>query len=634
MTKLISLCMIVKNEEKVLASCLESVRGLVDEIIVVDTGSEDGTISIAHQYTDQVYHFEWQQDFSAARNESLRYATGKWILVLDADEYVQNTDHEQIRQMLYQHNDPRTNGFTIKIMNFTGDGEDETKITESPGARLFRNDPSIRYANPIHEQLRSNKGALHLPSLEFTIFHTGYTREIMQQKNKSERNMTILKAIEPNRSNDPYFQFILGNEYLAAEQTEQAILSFQLSYQGSKPADEWYFHLLDCLITLEIQEGYYQSAYTHIQSGIQYRPNHADYYCLKAILLDTLGFWETSILEFKKCIQIAEKAEKNGIPYWVIKPTYGKIIPYQMLGEIHRKKGDLANAFSYWIKTLQLQPKNYRLLQQLIDHLLVSESSEDITKVMEQIYPCSVAMNTMLLFKMALLTGQRPLVQFYRDHIDRFGITVPFEDEVVYELLNNRFELLKNDTYPSLPAHIAIAVSLISSNAAYAQIAQDQPDICLQLFEQAMLIMQNREQNAILLLGKEQLLAQSLLFLWKFQHHDLYFTLLQRMADSRTLNLLAESFYRIGRTNEALDLYSLLLDNQVLETEGLRTVGQWYLNMGETKEAYAFIKASVESNPTIDLLGRIKENYSSEEDKELLHLWYSHYPNLRDFSIH
>lgn len=86
MAATISLCMIVRNEEKVLARCLESVRGCVDEIVIVDTGSSDATKEIAARYTDRIYDFEWIDDFSAARNYAFEQATGDYLLWLDADD--------------------------------------------------------------------------------------------------------------------------------------------------------------------------------------------------------------------------------------------------------------------------------------------------------------------------------------------------------------------------------------------------------------------------------------------------------------------------------------------------------------------------------------------------------------------
>ena len=96
MAATISLCMIVRNEEKVLARCLESVRGCVDEIIIVDTGSSDGTKEIAARFTDKIYDFEWIDDFSAARNYSFEQATGDYLLWLDADDVLLPADAEAL----------------------------------------------------------------------------------------------------------------------------------------------------------------------------------------------------------------------------------------------------------------------------------------------------------------------------------------------------------------------------------------------------------------------------------------------------------------------------------------------------------------------------------------------------------
>ncbi len=84
----ISLCMIVKNEEEVLARCLESVQPLVDELIVADTGSDDGTLTIARNYTDLIYQIPWEDDFAKARNFAFSKATGDYIMWLDADDYI------------------------------------------------------------------------------------------------------------------------------------------------------------------------------------------------------------------------------------------------------------------------------------------------------------------------------------------------------------------------------------------------------------------------------------------------------------------------------------------------------------------------------------------------------------------
>ena len=95
----ISLCMIVKNEENTLSRCLDSVRGAVDEIIIVDTGSSDRTVEIAKRYTDKVYGFDWIDDFSAARNFAFSKASSEYCMWLDADDVILKDDFEQLKNL-------------------------------------------------------------------------------------------------------------------------------------------------------------------------------------------------------------------------------------------------------------------------------------------------------------------------------------------------------------------------------------------------------------------------------------------------------------------------------------------------------------------------------------------------------
>ena len=161
----ISLCMIAKNEEKFLEQCLNSVKGLVDEIIIVDTGSSDKTKEIAAKFTDKIYDFEWCNDFSAARNKSLRYAASDWIFVLDADETIAKEDHSKIKSVI---NSTDAVGFLITQRNYTDESHaaewisaKNDKYTESkiatgwfpiPIIRLFKNSKNVVYTGPVHEK--------------------------------------------------------------------------------------------------------------------------------------------------------------------------------------------------------------------------------------------------------------------------------------------------------------------------------------------------------------------------------------------------------------------------------------------------------------------------------------------------
>lgn len=631
---LISLCMIVKNEEKFLARCLDSVQGLVDEIIIIDTGSGDTTKEIAHKYTDQVYDFKWTNDFAAARNESLRYAKGRWILVLDADEYVQATGHIQLREYLKNFKLNKPWGFIVKIMNFTGQGNDETQMSESTGARIFKNNTQIRYTQPLHEQLICSKGEIQYSSLSFSLFHSGYTEEVIQQKNKSQRNMSILKTMKASDHNTSYYHFVLGNGHTTAGEVRLALEAYQTSFETAKSTDTWYHHLLGRLITAEMQLDQHHLAFKHIHTGINLMPQHADYYCLYGVFLDSLGYWNAATDELKKCIQIAEMAEQKNTPYWIVEPTYGKILPYQILGNIYRKKGDLTIAISFWVKTLKLQPKNYQVLQQLIDHLLVTESVDQIVHILKMIYPSDVPMNSVLLFKIALYTGNTELILHYYSYVEKLGIQLGNEDTLLLNLLNKNPETSIGVISEPIPAHVALMAAIIYNNTNLSDLAADDTAACRQLAQQALSSIQNEPMSPQAIEGHEQVLAQALLLMWKYDYQELYFTLLQQMANTRTLNLLASMFYYIGRVDEALDLSSLLLDNHLLEAEGFKTIGQWYINMGELTDGYRFLTASLQSEPSLDLLGRIKEHFASQEDCTIvLKDYFSRFPGLEFLKI-
>ena len=159
----LSVCMIVKDEERHLAKCLYSVSPVADEMIVVDTGSQDKTLEIAESFGAQVYNFAWTNDFSAARNYSLSKAQGDWILVMDADEVLSFQDHAKLKKLLVRKEKPAYLLWTRNyVTGTTGDGwtcNDNQYIDEQKGrgwfpslkVRLFPNIEQIRFEQPVHE---------------------------------------------------------------------------------------------------------------------------------------------------------------------------------------------------------------------------------------------------------------------------------------------------------------------------------------------------------------------------------------------------------------------------------------------------------------------------------------------------
>jgi tetratricopeptide (TPR) repeat protein len=189
----VSLCIIVKNEKNHLARCLRSVKPVVDEIILVDTGSSDETKDIARVFGAQVYDFLWVDDFSKARNFSLSKASGDWILVLDADETVSNKDHEKLKRAL-ETTQSRPAAFRIQTRNYSnhantvgfrtnqGEFSEEEGIGWFPSekVRIFTKDPRIRFDYPVHELVEPSLQRLKIPirDCSVAVHHYGTLQDL------------------------------------------------------------------------------------------------------------------------------------------------------------------------------------------------------------------------------------------------------------------------------------------------------------------------------------------------------------------------------------------------------------------------------------------------------------------------
>jgi len=154
----ISLCMIVKNEENTLPRCLNSVKDLVDEIIIVDTGSTDKTVEIAKQYTDRVYHFTWVNSFAKARNYSFSLATKDYILFLDADDVLLEEDQEKFRK-LKETLDPSVD--VVTMIYQTGFDEYGNVTLRYRRNRLTKREKNFQWIGDIHEYLDARGVTIH-----------------------------------------------------------------------------------------------------------------------------------------------------------------------------------------------------------------------------------------------------------------------------------------------------------------------------------------------------------------------------------------------------------------------------------------------------------------------------------------
>lgn len=209
----ISACIIVRDEEATIRRALASLAGTVDEIVVVDTGSTDGTLGLVQAAGARLVHFTWVDDFSAARNESLRHATGDWILYLDADEELVQPHPAALRKLCASLGESEAGAYLTVHNPVDREGTSEVQGHQW---RLARNVPGLHFEGRIHEQLRWPSGAPVIRAAEWhaiTLRHSGYINEGDLLLRKAERNRRLLGLSLAEEPEQPAHHFFLGRQY-------------------------------------------------------------------------------------------------------------------------------------------------------------------------------------------------------------------------------------------------------------------------------------------------------------------------------------------------------------------------------------------------------------------------------------
>ncbi|MDD5558295.1 tetratricopeptide repeat protein [Candidatus Methylomirabilis sp.] len=301
----LSLCMIVKNEEANLGRCLESVTGVADEIIVVDTGSTDRTVEIARQHGAKIFSHQWSDDFAAARNVSLRSATSDWILVLDADEALAKEDRGCLRALL------RQDGPTAYLLNIVSPVNDRRSSHAVINAfpRLFRNRPEIRFEGRCHEQVTpsiARVGGTVSPS-EIQVHHRGYHGLWVDLSAKRQRNVRLLRQQLADHPEDPLAHFHLGEVYGLEGRIDEAIVCYRaaLSLPGLPPTNRSVARrsLAACLLNRQQFEEAWQECCLALKEDSGYAMPHLT----GAIALGKLGRYEAAIQQIDLYLAKADR---------------------------------------------------------------------------------------------------------------------------------------------------------------------------------------------------------------------------------------------------------------------------------------------------------------------------------------
>lgn len=348
----LSLCMIVKNEEATLPRCLSSVINVVDEMIVLDTGSSDRTPEVAAAYGAKVYHFTWTNDFSVARNVALEYVSGDWVLVLDADETLTPEIVPALKDAI-----SRDEYLLINLVR------QEIGAEQSPYSmvsRLFRHHPDIRFERPYHALVDDSIAAVlaqephwqvgYLPGV--AILHSGYQKKAIAENSKFAKAQAAMEDFLAGHPDDPYVCSKLGALYVEAGNITQGL---ELLRRGVAASEENYDILYELHYHLGIAYSHLkniQQAIFHYQSAIKL----PIYPILKLGAYNNLGNLLKASGDFKGAKTAYETTLK-------IDPNF--IAGHYNLGMTFKALGLFTDAIAAYKKAIKLNPNYAEAYQNL-----------------------------------------------------------------------------------------------------------------------------------------------------------------------------------------------------------------------------------------------------------------------------
>ncbi|NLK87940.1 MAG: glycosyltransferase [Clostridiaceae bacterium] len=309
---LLSICMMVRDEEKNLRRCLEAMRSIIQrddvELIIVDTGSFDSTVEIARDFTDKVYFHKWGDNFSEMRNITISYAKGIYILIMDADEVL--TDAELLYKYVSDEKYRSYNAFVLKIKNFSSSGG----FTVLPQERIFKNDGTFCYEGAVHNQPKFKKPILNT---EIYLDHYGYLfhdSELREKKFKRTAGI-LMKELEKN-PNNAYYRFQLAKSYGAHRDKKEAHAEIIKAYElisGDIRTMQAYIYVYGTYAIICIENNEFDEAVRICREGIELRPEYLDLYYLMAGAYMKSNKPEEALSAYRRYLELVTQYDRLAI---------------------------------------------------------------------------------------------------------------------------------------------------------------------------------------------------------------------------------------------------------------------------------------------------------------------------------
>ncbi|MBS1258713.1 MAG: hypothetical protein MAG551_01775 [Candidatus Scalindua arabica] len=297
--------MIVKNEERLLPGCLNSVKDYVDEIIIVDTGSTDRTVEIAEGFGAKVFHHPWEGSFSKARNYSLKYATCDWILILDADEELNKEDAPRLKEIV------KDNNCTVISFVIKNKFKDSTQESYANMIRLFKNFSGVYYEGIVHNNIQYSGKCLES---SLTIIHHGYNLSGNEMEEKFLRTATLLKKQIKADPNNPLPHQYLGISYIGEKMYDEAVTE---GTRATDIAEKEGYNLNDFLISYYVTSAAYfeknelKESESYALKSVEIDDKFLDGHCILSFVYYNLKNYDSFLQNSEKYLTLRDSIIKH-----------------------------------------------------------------------------------------------------------------------------------------------------------------------------------------------------------------------------------------------------------------------------------------------------------------------------------
>ena len=348
----LSLSMIVKNEEKFLEDCLRSVEGVVDEMVIVDTGSTDRSRDIAERFGARVFSWAWSGDFSAARNECLRHVSGDWVLYMDADERLESGHGKALRSLMRH---PSAGAFLIYVGG-TIALQNGRYGHSNAYPRLFRRHPNIGFEGKVHEQIAPSIERLGMPILPSTVVvrHLGYGQSVEITMQKSRRNISLLRVQLDESPDDAYARFQLGNSLTMLKEFPEARLELERAKASPILPPSIQANISNLLAEIDVNEGKFDDAIGRYRKSLRLAP-------MQKMARWFMGGVLMNLRRFPEALPLLKELTRSSVP-----PHAGMDIAFDLtlepaavyyrLGICHQEHGDARDAEEAYVASLWYKP--------------------------------------------------------------------------------------------------------------------------------------------------------------------------------------------------------------------------------------------------------------------------------------